>query len=615
MPLLPDEILNKRYRIASLMAEGAYGAVYQAWDLVDRREVAVKEYLDPSPEIQKLFRSEAVRLSRLKHAQLPEVRDHFCLEETGQYLVSEFIHGVDLRQLLDQYGPLPSDLIIAWLQAACRPLGYLHDQKQLHLDVKPANLRIRPDGELFLVDTGLAGLGVSAGRGGYASPEQQMSGQVTTASDIYGLGATLYTLLADKEPPDALRRESGLEILVPAREVNPDVEPYLSIAASRAMDLRPEVRYESAADFARALERPVGRPALTTAEPRRSTRGQAQAAPPVRPRPTRKQIEQRTILGLAAILVLLGGVVIGLILASQGPTAQEEQVAVTATLRSQVIAALTAITTVTPTPAPSATPIPTPAPLVDEKTGARMIYVPAGIFRMGNDESEPDEAPSHIVRLDAYFIDEMEVSNGQYAQCVAAGECEPPGRTNATLHPAYYGDPAYDDYPVIFVDWNEARDFCAWREARLPSEAEWERAAGFDPEMGIKYTYPWGDIFDGTLLNFCDVNCPQEDRNTDYDDGHADTSPVGSYPDGRSPLGLYDMAGNIMEWVGDWYDPRAYEVSADTNPLGPLEGEFKAIRGGSWLSSEDEVRVSGRGSYDPSVRRAHLGFRCAATAP
>lgn len=615
MPLLPAEILNRRYRIVGLLAEGSYGAVYRAWDLTDRQEVAIKEYLDPSPEIQKLFRAEAVRLSRLNHPQLPEVRDHFSLEETGQYLVTDFVPGVNLRDLLDQYGPLPSDLIIAWLQAASRPLGYLHEKQQLHLNIKPANLRLRPDGEIFLVDTGLPGLGIGASGGRYAAPEQQMQGAVTGASDIYGLGATLYTLLTNQVPPDALRRESGLETLMPAREINPDIEPYLSIVASRAMDLRPDVRYESASDFAQALERPVGRPALDNARPRRTTPSQAQAPPPVRPRPTRKQIEQRTILGLAAILVLLGGVVIGLILAGRSPAAQEEQVAVTATVRSQVIAALTAITTVTPTPAPSATPIPTPAPLVDEVTGARMIYIPSGIFRMGNDESEPDESPSRIVRVDAYYIDEMEVSNGQYAQCVADGACQPPGRSGATLHPAYYGDPAYDEYPVIFVNWNDARDFCAWRDVRLPTEAEWERAAGFDPEMGIKYTYPWGDIFDGTLLNFCDVNCPQEDRNPDFDDGYGDTAPGGNYADGRSPLGLYDMAGNVMEWVSDWYDPDAYEGATDTNPLGPLEGEFKTIRGGSWLSSEDEVRVSGRGSYDPSVRRAHLGFRCAATAP
>ena len=615
MPLLPGEILNKRYRIVGLLAEGAYGAVYRGWDLTDRQDVAIKEYLDPSPEIQKLFRAEAVRLSGLKHTQLPEVRDHFCLEDTGQYLVAAFIDGVDLQELLNQYGPLPSDLIIAWLQAASRPLAFLHGKNQLHLNIKPANLRLRPDGELFLVDSGLPGLGVSAGRSGYAAPEQQVLGAVTTASDIYGLGATLYALLTHKVPPDALKRESGLETLVPAREVNPDVEPYLSVVASRAMDLRPEVRFESADDFARALERPVGRPALETGGPRRSARSQAQAPAPVRRRPTRKQIEQRTIFGLIALLVLLGGVLIGLTLASRTPGAQEEQVAATATLRSQIIAALTAITTVTPTPAPSVTPIPTPAPLIDEQTGARMIYVPSGIFRMGSDETEPDEAPSRIVRLDSYYIDEMEVTNGHYAQCVAADECQQPGRSGATYHPAYYGEPAYDNYPVIFVNWHDARDFCNWRGARLPSEAEWERAAGFDPVMGIKYTYPWGDIFDGALTNFCDANCTQDDRNATFDDEHRDTAPVGSYPGGRSSLGLYDMSGNVMEWVSDWYNPRAYEGAADTNPLGPLDGEFKSWRGGSWLSTEDQVRVNGRGSYDPTVRRAHLGFRCAMTAP
>ncbi|HSG16503.1 MAG TPA: SUMF1/EgtB/PvdO family nonheme iron enzyme [Anaerolineae bacterium] len=615
MPLLPGEILNKRYRVVNLLAESANGAVYRAWDLNDRQDVAIKEYLDPSAETQKLFRAEAVRLSNIKHDQLPTVRDHFCLDDTGQYLVSDFISGVDLQDLMKQYGPLPSDLIIAWLQAACRPLTHLHQKKQLHLNIKPVNLRLRPDGELFLVDTGLPGLGLSAGSGGYTAPEQQMSGVVTTASDIYGLGATLYSLLTNKAPPDALRRESGLETLVPAREVNPDVEPYLSVAASRAMDLRPEVRFETAGDFAKALERPVGRPALAISEPRRTARAYAQAQTPVRQRSRRKQIEQRTIFALVAILLIVGGVVIGLSLAGRTPAVQEQQVAATATLRSQIVAALTAITTVTPTPAPSATPIPTPAPLIDEQTGAKMVYVPSGSFRMGSDETEPDEAPSQIIRVDAYYLDETEVTNGQYAQCVEAGECQSPGRTGATYHPSYYGDVAYDDYPVIFVNWNDARDFCSWRGARLPSEAEWERAAGFDPVMGIKHTYPWGDIFDGTLVNFCDVNCPADDRDTTFDDGHVDTAPVGSYPNGRSPLGLYDMSGNVMEWVSDWYDPRAYESAADTNPLGPLDGEFKSLRGGSWLSSEDQVRVSGRGSYDPTVRRAHLGFRCAITAP
>jgi formylglycine-generating enzyme required for sulfatase activity len=429
------------------------------------------------------------------------------------------------------------------------------------------------------------------------------------------MGATLYTLLTGKVPPDALRLESGLEDLIPAREANPNVEPYLSVVANRAMDLRPEVRYETVNDFARALERPAGRTSIQFDQPRRTDPGSVSGPPPRLPERKRKQIEQRTIVALVGALLLLVGVVIGVGLANQTPAAQEEQVAATATLRSQIIAALTAITTVTPTPVPSATPIPTPAPIVDETTGARMIYMPGGVFRMGNDDAEPDEAPSHFARLAPYFIDETEVTNGQYALCVEEGVCNPPSRPGATFHPAYYGDPAFDRYPVIFVNWFNARDFCTWRDARLPTEAEWERAAGFDPAMGIKYAYPWGDIFDGTLLNFCDANCTRDYRSVDYDDGNRDTASVGSYSGGRSTIGVFDMVGNVMEWVADWYDPRFYEQSTDTNPLGPLEGEFKSVRGGSWLSSEDEVRVSGRGSFDPSVSRAHLGFRCAMTAP
>ena len=214
-----------------------------------------------------------------------------------------------------------------------------------------------------------------------------------------------------------------------------------------------------------------------------------------------------------------------------------------------------------------------------------------------------------------FFIDETEVTNGQYAQCVAAGACAQPQRNTATYHPAYFGDPAYDDYPVIFVSWYQAEAFCDWRGARLPSEAEWEMAAGFDPNQSIVLRFPWGDAFDGTKVNYCDTGCTRDVRDSRVDDGHRDTAPVGSYVDGRSPIGAYDMAGNVMEWVGDWYDPRYYESSTDTNPFGPAEGEFKAIRGGSWLSSAEELRVVVRSSFDPSVARANLGFRCAMAAP
>ncbi|HSM55732.1 MAG TPA: bifunctional serine/threonine-protein kinase/formylglycine-generating enzyme family protein [Candidatus Sulfomarinibacteraceae bacterium] len=615
MPLLPAERLNKRYQIVSLLGQGHYGAVYRAWDVRDEVHVALKEYLDASVELQKRFREEARRLSDLRHPQLPAVRDHFAVSGVGQYLVSDYVDGVDLRALVQQYGPLPSPLIIEWLQAVCEPLAYMHNKGIAHLDVKPANIRITPAGEVFLVDSGLQGLGVAPGTRGYASPEQQkQSDDVGPVSDIYSLGATLYTLLTEKTPPGALQRESGLEVMPSAREVNGDVEPYLSIVASRAMSLRPDARYETVADFGRALERPAGR---SVAQPEGARRTDAvPATPPPRhvPETRRKQIEQRTIWGLVGLLVLIVAAGVGISLFSATPLLGGSEEAATATTESQVIAALTAVApTQTPTPDPTSMPTATPEPFTT-KTGSRMIFMPGGLFRLGNDEGESDEGPSRMVRLDPYYIDETEVTNGAYAQCVAAGECESPAYTRASFYPDYYGNPEYDDYPVIYVNWEKARQFCEWREARLPSEAEWERAAGFNPEQGVKYTYPWGDEFDGALLNYCDANCYKQEKDSGYDDGYGDTAPVGSYPEGRSPTGVYDMLGNVMEWTNDWYERNYYTSAPEVNPLGPLDGFSKSVRGGSWLSERDELTVTRRTFYQPNDHRANLGFRCAQSA-
>ncbi|MFN2135520.1 MAG: SUMF1/EgtB/PvdO family nonheme iron enzyme [Candidatus Promineifilaceae bacterium] len=611
MPLLPGEILNKRYRITGLLGNGRYGNTYWAVDVATAREVAVKEYLDPSIDTQRRFREEARRLSTLSHPQLPKVLDHFALEDVGQYLISQYVPGVSCRQLLAQYGLLPSSLVITYLQAACRPLAYLHEHKILHLDIKPANIRIAPDGDIYLVDSGLMGLGIRPHEDSYGSPEQQAQSEVTPASDIYSMGATLYTLLCGEKPAKALARESGLEELRAAREVNPDVEPYLSLVAARAMSLRPDARYDTATDFSNALNRPAGFKEESSQGPRRTQEQVIVAPAPRLPQSKRRQIERRTIFGLLGLLLLViaAGLAFG-VLNIGGPNITEAEA--TATLESAVVSALTALApTPTPIPEPTNPPTPTPEPFITE-TGSRMLYVPAGIYSMGDDESdERDEQPAHLVRLEAFYLDETEVTNGAYAQCVDAGVCDPPDSSGATFHSAYFGDQAFDDFPVIFVSWYDADVFCTWRGGRLPSEAEWEKAAGFEPVEAVKTGYPWGDGFDGTLLNFCDVNCPRDFADATVDDGHRDTAPVGSYSNGRSPIGFFDMSGNVMEWVADWYSNRAYAESADTNPLGPLEGSFKVMRGGSWLSQAEEVRVTARDSFDPLVTRANLGFRCA----
>jgi eukaryotic-like serine/threonine-protein kinase len=614
MPLLPGEILNRRYHIISLLGGGRYGATYRAVDIGAQKDVAIKEYLDPSVETQKRFRGEARRLSGLDHPQLPQFIDHFAAENVGQYLVSTFAGVVSLQDLLDQYGPLPSDLITGYLQAACEPLLYLHKQKMLHLDVKPANIRISGSGNVFLVDSGLPELGIRPHEEAFGSPEQQAQTEVTPTSDIYSLGATLYVLLCGKLPPNALSRESGLEELIPVREVNPDVEPYLSLVATRAMSLRPDARYESATDFAQALNRPAGYREPQVAGQRRTQERISVSPAPRLPQSRRRQMERRTIYGLLALLLMIIAAGIGFGVLNLGGEEPLSEAAATATLESAVVAALTALApTVTPIPVPTNPPTPTPEPFITS-TNSRMLFIPEGIFSMGNDESEDrDQKPAHLVRLDAYFIDETEVTNSAYAQCVDAGVCDAPDSSGATFHSAYYGSSNFGDYPVIFVSWFDADVFCTWRGARLASEAEWEKAAGFDPVEGVKTLYPWGNDFDGARLNYCDQNCPRDYADGNVDDGHRDTAPVGSYNNGRSALGLFDMSGNVMEWTADWYDNQAYSESGDTNPLGPLEGEVKVIRGGSWLSPASDVTTSSRDSFDPLVTRANLGFRCAMT--
>jgi formylglycine-generating enzyme required for sulfatase activity len=237
-----------------------------------------------------------------------------------------------------------------------------------------------------------------------------------------------------------------------------------------------------------------------------------------------------------------------------------------------------------------------------------MVFVPAGEFIMGDDEGDDDEKPEREVFLDAFHIDKYEVTNAQYKECVDAGACNPPARISSPSHLSYYDNPEFDDYPVIWVSWDDAQTYCKWRGKRLPTEAEWEKAArGTDERL-----WPWGNSEpDESKLNLCDVNCLYDWKESHIDDGYADTAPVGSFEAGKSPYGVYNMGGNIREWVADWFTPDYYRNAPDRNPPGPSSGIGKALRGGSWRSNIPVTLSTYRLWYDPEVKDEYIGFRCA----
>ena len=248
--------------------------------------------------------------------------------------------------------------------------------------------------------------------------------------------------------------------------------------------------------------------------------------------------------------------------------------------------------------------------------GMVMMYVPQGSFTMGvasdeamaecikyREECDPrwfaDQGPSHLVDLGAYWMDQTEVTNAMYALCVNAGICSAPRQKGSNRVQDYFENVQYADYPVVFITWKQANNYCQWAGARLPTEAEWEKAArGTDGRL-----YPWGNSAPScSLLNF---NPFIEDTCKD------DTNAVRDYSAGQSPYQIFNLAGNVAEWVMDWYDPNYYANTPASNPQGPSEGVTKILRGGSWFYDEEFARSTYRYKQDPRYYYSFTGFRCA----
>jgi len=236
-----------------------------------------------------------------------------------------------------------------------------------------------------------------------------------------------------------------------------------------------------------------------------------------------------------------------------------------------------------------------------------MVYVPAGYFQRGCDAAHnagftcpPEEIPLRQIYLYHFFIDKYEVTNWMYSQCVAAGACLPPASTSSLNRTFYYGTTTYAAYPVIHVDWTSAKSYCIWAGKRLPSEAEWEKAARGSNDTR---TFPWGETTPNcTLANSWEANpCT------------GDTSLVGQHVAGASPYGAFDMAGNVWEWVVDWYADNYYNLAPEFNPPGPASGTSRVLRGGCFLNSKFNLRVTERSGGPLGYSDGDIGFRCSKT--
>ena len=623
MTLNVGTTLNNRYRIVKLVGQGGFGAVYRAWDTNLMTPVALKENADTGPDAQRQFEREAHLLANLRHANLPRVSDHFVLPGQGQYLVMDFVEGRSLSDLLaERGGPLDEAEALPWIRQVADALEYLHTRTPpvIHRDIKPDNIIIGPDGRAMLVDFGISkefapGKGTTVGARaitpGYSPPEQYSAAGTDTRSDVYALGATLYTLLTGQEPPESVVLIGGALLPAP-RALNPAVSPAVESAILAAMNPDIGRRLSSAAALRQALDAPPGAlrrdPASTAVVLPTSM---APPAIPATPAPASRPSWLWLVGGLAVALLALAA----FLLVPRGgegdatPAATEPvMIAAGGEMTAEPATTAASAATVTLPPAKTTAPTvtaavvaaaPTLAPTFAPPGGVPLteqVLVPAGPFLMGRDGDTEGAAPQRSVTLDAFLIDRTEVTNAQYAAFLNQN-----GNQNEGSVPwvdmaddenfltqsggAFQPLSGFENHPVIQVSWYGARAYCQAVGRRLPTEAEWEKAARGEDGRA----YPWGDTAIGCeLANFWNGN---------VNSCVGAPVAVGSYSAGASPYGALDMAGNVWEWTEDWFDPTAQDA--------------RVVRSGSFLDQAAWATTFHRHRALPVNQYAHTGFRCA----
>lgn len=664
------QILLNQYRVDEFIGSGSMSVVYRVWDLKRNTPLAMKilkNELADDPSVFKYFRRGAKALEKLAH---PHIVPFYGLERTDDFAfaLEGYIKGPSVKDILRQNGkqPLPILDALCIMRAVCSALGYAHANGVIHCDVKPGNIMVDSGGNIFLTDFGIARHADSttttmgaAGTPAYMAPEQIRGEVVTAATDVYAMGMMVYEMLTGRRPFEgkglktSSSQSGGTQAdLIRAAHLNqppPDpstlytnISPQMAAIMLKALNKNPQERFQDIMAFYSAIRSAAGfspdqipeRLLKYVREPEPDSSPVPIAAVPLPEMSPRKKTLP-LILGAAGLMLMIvifvalnNGPKNPSLLDSKPPNADiliaartdsTSEVTINPTSTNKLVPANT-ISALTPTKEQSLE-LAIGSTLNHQVDTTQMVFIPAGEFQMGCDSAhnggfdcEDDALPLHPVYLDDYYIDKYEVTNKKYAKCVEAGVCQ------VWIADDYYNDPTYENYPVIYIDHELAQDFCAWEGKRLPTEAEWEKAAkGTTPK-----TYPWGDE---------EPNCQLTNyRGLDHDyccmdiNNNGSPSSVGSYPLGASSYGVHDMAGNVAEWVNDYYQYDYYSNSPYKNPKGPIASEHTkmcfmggackdswVLRGGSYIDNEWAIKTTDRGTYADGGFFAY-GFRCAADA-
>ena len=646
-------IIENKYQIEEKIGEGGMGKVYRATHIQIGHTVAVKilhSQLASDQVAIERFRREARAAAYIQHPNAVAVTDFGVMQDTGMaYLVMEFLTGIELRQMIKERKQLGYEETFIIVHQTCSALQAAHVKGIIHRDLKPDNIWLLKSEDdiprVKVLDFGIAKLktdtesnqltqqGMIVGTPYYMSPEQCRSEELDARSDIYSLGIILYEMLTGQVPflaatPVGVVLKHANEAPRPLRELRDSIPEPLEAVVLRALNKERKDRQETASQLAQEFEnalyeagvelkvlgtntpqsifpssampftglRSISPDRSRSFDPSQSSRtpppavaqSSASGVPAHESKGTTKELFQATVSGNSPVEKL-----VSIFTGAKGEESSGQRrllfIGLAAGLVILLIAGIIWIATpgtpeITQPPVDQTEPPPVNPPPIPEG----MVLVQGGKFMMGTNDSDADAdaKPIHEVTVSEFLLDETEVTNQQYQQFVKATGHTAPSHWQNGEFPS-----GEANLPVWNVSWEDAKAYAAWAKKRLPTEAEWEYAARGSSNL----KYPWGPNWSPRYSN-------------SREDGRDKPVAVRSYPTGKSWCGVYDLAGNVSEWVEDEYRPYRF------SPAPPDPGKM-VFRGGAYNLAKEELVSWARYWDRPTLTEKWLGFRCAQSVP